>query len=289
MKKLNSLYSLIHKAALGLGLTALIFATSCTTSVEPVNGIDEESVIAELIAAADFDEVDDLSSTAMSSADGNSGGRVVEIEDHRFSCAEVTRDFENQMIIIDFGDSCVGPNGIVRSGKIIINYDGPRFIPGSTWVTSFEDFYIDGRHIEGVRTVTNITEELFTSPMYHIVLEGGKVTWPDETFATREVDKVRVWKRAENPMLDEFWILAQSTCSGVNREEVIFSSLVISDLIYKKECFAPGTGRYPVAGVKDVILNGITYTVDFGDGECDSIVTVTVDGVSETIDLSDRK
>ena len=54
MKNLNSPYSLIHKVALGLGLTALIFTASCTTELEPTSGINEAEVEADLIAQADF-------------------------------------------------------------------------------------------------------------------------------------------------------------------------------------------------------------------------------------------
>jgi hypothetical protein len=288
MKKVNSLYALVYKSVFVLGLTALIFSVSCTSEIEPTASIDDASVEADLIAQADFEEVDDMTSNVMAVAEGGIGGRVTGFEDDRCQCAVVTHDKENQVITIDFGDGCTGPNGVVRSGKIIINYDGQRFVPGSYWVITFEEFYINRRHIEGVRTVTNVSESLDADPKFHVVLEGGKVTWPDETFATREVDRVRVWIRASNPLLDEFHILARSTAEGTTRKEINYSTLVLEDLVYKKMCRGQKRGRIPVSGVKEVIFGGRTFIIDFGDGECDTIVTITTDGETKTVDLSDR-
>lgn len=288
MKKLNSLYALAYRTVLGLGFLAFIFSVSCTTQVEPTNGINEAEIENNALTAADFEEVDDMTSNAMGVADAGTGGRIEGMDDDRMSCAVVTHDVENQTITIDFGDGCTGPNGVTRSGMIIINYDGRRFVPGSSWVVSFDNFYINDRHIEGVRTVTNVSESIDSNPAFHIVLEGGKITWPDSTFATREVDRTRVWVRASNPLLDEYHILAESTTNGVNREGVNYTSLVTEDLIYKRACRGPKRGRVPVAGVKEVTIGDRSFTIDFGDGECDTMVTVTSNGESKTIDLSDR-
>ena len=288
MKKLNSLYTLAHRTVLGLGITALIFSVSCTSDIEPSTGIDNASVEADLIAQADFEEIDDITSGMMLIAEGGVGGRITSVDDERCHCAVVTHDHENHVITIDFGDGCTGPNGVVRSGKIIINYNGYRFVPGSYWIVTFEEFYINRRHIEGVRTVTNVSASLMVNPKFHIVLEGGKVTWPDETFATREVDRVRVWFRAANPLFDEYHILAESTADGTTRKEINYSCVVLSDLVYKRSCRNSVRGRIPVAGVKEVVFGDRTYTIDFGDGECDTIVTITTGDETKTIDLSDR-
>jgi hypothetical protein len=224
----------------------------------------------------------------MSFADGNSGGRIDGMDDERMSCAIITHDHENQIITIDFGDGCEGPNGVVRSGIIIINYDGRRFTPGSTWVISFDNFYVNSRHIEGVRTVSNISESIEADSKFHILLEDGKVTWPDETFATREVDRVRVWVRKSNPQLDEFHILAESIVTGTNRETLRYSCVVVNDLVILRACRGRNYGRIPVSGVKDITIGDRTYSIDFGDGECDSIVTITSGDEVRVVDLSDR-
>ena len=95
MKKLNSLYVLAQKIVFGLGITALIFSVSCTSEIEPSAGIDDSTIEADLIAQADFEEVDDIASNIMGVAEGGEGGRVTSVNDERCSCAVVTHDHEN--------------------------------------------------------------------------------------------------------------------------------------------------------------------------------------------------
>lgn len=290
MKKVNLKSVLTKRAILGLGLAALIFAGGCNKDeVEtPALEIDDATIEAEAIAQSDFEEIDDMTSNIMGVVETATGGRIENVGDDRCHCAEVTHDKENHTITIDFGDGCEGPNGIVRSGIIFITYEGRRFVPGSFWIVTFRDYYVNRRHIEGLRTVTNISESLEANPTFHITLEDGKVTWPDETFATREVDRIRVWVRATNPLLDEFHILTGSVTSGVNREGVNYNTEVLTDLIYKRNCRNDRRVRIPVQGTKQVIKGDRNCVVDFGDGECDTIIVVTCGDQTTTIDMANR-
>ena len=289
MKKANILYTLTKKAFLGLGMAALIFSVACNSDVEtPASGIDEATIEAEAIAQSDFEEVDDLTANAMVFAEGSLGGKIAGFEDDRCHCAEVTHDKEAQTITIDFGDGCEGPNGIVRSGIIFITYDGFRFVPGSFWTVTFRDYYVSDRHIEGLRTITNVSESLLANPTFHITLEDGKVTWPDETFATREVDRTRVWVRDLNPLMDEYHILVGSVTSGINKEGVNYNTEVLTDLIYKRSCRVESRIRIPVQGTRQVVVGDRNCLVDYGEGECDSIIEVTCGEETTTIDLANR-
>jgi len=290
MKKVNILNGLRTKVILGLGMAIMVLFTACDNDpVEsPAATIDEVSLEAESVAQADFEEVDDISANIMGITESSSGGRIASVDDDRCHCAEITHDKENKTITIDFGDGCTGPNGVVRSGIIFITYTGPRFVPGSSWTVTFRDYFVNRRHIEGLRTVTNISESLESNTTFHITLEDGKVTWPDETFATREVDKIRVWVRASNPLLDEFHILAGSVTSGMNRRSIAYKTEVLSDLIYKRNCRNDLRVRIPVQGTKEVITREKTCVIDFGDGECDTIVEITCGDEVRTIDWADR-
>ena len=62
-----------------------------------------------------------------------------------------------------------------------------------------------------------------------------------------------------------------------------------ADLIYKKACRGTNSARIPVQGIKEVVIGDETHIVDFGEGECDSIVTITANGETTEVDLSDRK
>ena len=290
MKSVNLKFALTKKAILGLGLAALVFFAGCNNDDvdPPVSEIDDATIEAEAIAQSDFEEIDDITTNIMGIAEGSSGGRIANVEDDRCKCAEITHDKENHTITIDFGDGCEGPNGIVRSGIIFITYQGHRFVPGSYWTVTFREYFVNRRHIEGLRTVTNISESLDVNPTFHITLEDGKVTWPDETFATRQVDRIRVWVRATNPLLDEFHILSGSVTSGMNRRGVAYKTEVLTDLIYKRNCRNDRRVRIPVQGTKQVVKRDRNCVIDYGDGECDTIIVITCGDRTKTIDMANR-
>ncbi len=289
MEKFKKMNTLLVKGALSLGVVALLFVTSCQQNAEEPSNFDEFSVESNTIAEADFNEVDDFTENMMGYADGSIGGKTAgNDEDGRLSCATITHDKEAQTITIDFGDGCTGSDGVTRSGIIFITYTGSKFLPGSKWTVTFVNFYIDGRHIEGIRTVENVSETLEDNPKFHITLLEGKITWPDQTFATREVDKYRVWVRAANPINDEVHILKRSVASGLNRRGVNYTSTVLNNLIIRRICRPQNKVRIPVQGIKEVVFGDKTYIIDFGDGECDSIVTITTKGKTREVDLSNR-
>lgn len=257
-------------------IALFVFFAACES--DEVNnvedGVDVATLEAEATAESDFDEVDDITSNIMGLAETTAGGRIAEGTDERCHCAVITHDTENKTITIDFGDGCEGPNGVVRSGIIFITYSGPRFVPGSFWTVTFRNYFVNRRHIEGLRTVTNVSESIESHPTFHITLEGGKITWPDGSVATRQVDKTRVWVRATNPLFDEVHILAGSTTSGTNKSAVAYKTQVLTDLIYKRSCRTDSRIRKPVQGTKEITKRERTCVIDYGDGECDSLTTI---------------
>ena len=88
-----------------------------------------------------------------------------------------------------------------------------------------------------------------------------------------------------SPLQDK-WIVSQTdpntpAASGTNRRGKDYSVQITTPLQYFASC-----GRrvhIPVIGVKQVTVDGKAYTVDYGDGTCDNLVTVTANGVSKTV------
>jgi hypothetical protein len=278
------------KAVIGLGILSMLFMTACNQDdvQTPASEIDDAAMEAESIAQSDFEEIDDITSNVMVVTEGSTGGRIASVDDDRCQCAEITHDIVNKTITIDFGDGCEGPMGVVRSGIIFITYDGHRFVPDSWRKITFRDYYVNRRHIEGLRTITNISETIESNPTFHITLKEGKVTWPDETFATREADRIRVWIRAENPLFDEFHILGGSVSSGVNRTGIAYNTEVLTDLVYKRNCRNLRRIRIPVQGTKEIVTRENTCVIDFGDGECDTEVELRCGDTVKNVDWSDR-
>ncbi|MDN5200099.1 hypothetical protein QQ008_01970 [Fulvivirgaceae bacterium BMA10] len=236
-----------------------------------------------------FDETDDIAFEANTKIDNGAinGRSGLDNSDEITRCAEITHDEENKTITIDFGDGCVGPGGVERSGKIIITYTDRKYVPGAVWVYTLENYTVNGIALEGTKTLTNVSESLDDYLSFNKVLEGGKATWPDGAVATREVNKTFTWVREAHPINDEFWV--EGEASGTTKEGVAYSVEILSKMIYKRKCRRQGI-HIAVQGIKSIKKDGQPdVLVDFGDGECDSLVTITKEGESIVVDLKEER
>ncbi len=288
MTSLNPMKTVSRYMALFLVL--FVGVTACEEQQEnpfqsEIDQNDLDNVATEEELQTAYEDVDLISVEAEESldADGTLGGRVQMDETDRLTrCATITHNKEEMTITIDFGDGCEGPDGKVRSGIIFITYTGRLMVPGSVWVITFRDYYVNRRHIEGIKTITNVSGSINDHVSFHKVLEGGKITWPDGTYATREVDKTFTWYRANNPLMDEVHVKGEA--SGMNRRGVAYKTTIISTIIWKRACRLRGV-CVPVQGLKLIERRDhADILVDFGDGECDLFVTITKNGESKVIE-----
>ncbi|MFN5168626.1 MAG: hypothetical protein ACK5DD_03320 [Cyclobacteriaceae bacterium] len=289
----------LFRTAAYLGCLSLGLLSSCSEDPFELSSSDAENVSNEAITEAYLEDVDDMSALAVAAEPGSlsgsreaSNGRGEKPDDSRFTCATVTLEFANDntqlnphgFITIDFGAGCTDPRGNVRKGKIVVEFLKRRFSLGSKIVTELQGYSVNGISIEGVRTVTNVTESL-AAPKFNITLTGGKVTWPDGTFATRETNHFRTWVRNINPMLDE--IRVYGAAAGSNRRGKIYQVEVSSDdpLVYKRECALSARIFMAVSGTRKLTADGKLISIDYGDGACDRLVTITINGRSREIEV----
>jgi len=289
------------KGLSGLALITLVFLASCTDDKFDLSVNDSENVENEAATDGYFEDADDIATLAVA-ADGStlSGSRqsasgrggVKPNGDLRFNCATVTFEFAadnstttpHGYITIDFGTGCTDGKGNVRKGIMVVEFMGKRFLSGSKIITTFDGYSINDVQIEGTRTVTNVTGSTEASPKFSIVLEGGKATWPDGSTATREVNRTREWIRGTNPLQDE-WIV-DGTAAGTNRSGGVYQVDITTPLVYKRECAINNKVFMAVEGVKVLTVdNNKVITIDYGTGECDKIVTVTINGQSRTVEV----
>ena len=248
---------------------------------------DSQNVSSEASVDSYFEDVEDLSSTALMAEDPTSlGGRIAGSDD-RF-CDNSTVGFVGNntagTITIDFGtgDGCTDPRGNVRKGKIIITFTGNRFEINNSITTTFDNFSINGVMIEGSRTV-KLTS---LSPVIHeITVLDGKITWPDATSATRDAHHFRKWdSKGTLPRTDDEIVLLANggTASGVNRRGKAYTMQITEEIVFKAVCFS--TSKFlPVAGEKLLTVDGKQVIVNYGQGECDNEISVTINGVTRVV------
>ncbi len=253
-------------------LSAFIFSSCSDDESNFGEEIAEElDVDSEAALESNFEDIDTMVEAGMLTLE--EGGRIQ--RDVILDCATVEKDTVNKVVTIDYGDGCTGPRGRVRKGKVIIEYNERRLIPGAFRIVTLEDFFIDSVQVEGTRTLTNTSAELSDSPEFTVTLVGGKLTFPDETFATREANHTRTWIRANNPLEDETQV--EGGASGSRRDGVSYSIEILERLVYKRACRQDGV-FIPVQGVKQITSGDDVGIIDFGDGRCDNLVTITING-----------
>jgi len=258
---------------------------------------DTQEITEESVTDAYFLDLDDMATVAIGTPadDQYSGGRAatqLTIVDSRFCegakvtitpSANSTISVPSGVMTVDFGAGCMDARGNMRSGKLIFTYNKWRFMPGSTIVITTDNYVINTVKLEGTRTLTNINEDgddEMVPRKFNSLLEDGKATFNDGSIAERESDITWQWTRTDSPANDFLTILATSSANGKTREGGVYDVSVYESLIYKRNC------GIAVSGIKKYMLESKEITIDYGDGDCDKSVIVTVNGTSRSFTIS---
>lgn len=174
-------------------------------------------------------------------------------------------------ITIDYGtDGCTRPDGRILKGKLIVYQTNEIRTAGAVRSITHDNFFVDDIKVEGARSWTNngVNTDGFFS--YTKTATDMKLTYPDGLSTT--------WNKTRTSTLiqgggtpyiaDDVWSTT-GTASGVNRNGVAFSATILEALIKKIGC------RWITDGVIQFTRDGNSSTLDFGNGECDRLGTVT--------------
>lgn len=287
--KTNNLFGKIISLTLIGGVLVIL---SCNDE-DRLTLADTQDITEEAVTDSYFQDMDDMAGIAIDAPEDDeySGGRkatTITIEDQRFCAGSIitivpgansTLSEPRGVLTVDFGTiGCADLKGNVRTGKLIFTYNKWRFQPGSTIVTTTDNYIINGIKLEGTRTLTNVTGSTSESPKFNVVLENGKATFlADGTIAERESDITWEWKRAEAYLL----IDQSSTASGTTRGGRTYSVSLSKALKYMRFCGIPveGIKKYIIDSSKEIII-------DYGNGTCDKSVVITVNGATRNLNVN---
>jgi hypothetical protein len=196
-----------------IAAVAVIFSTFLLISCQKESSVDSSPAVTEEEAAtlsdessqaeASFDDAEDIAMTA-AEEEGNAGGfgvegktsvtgriylpAFLELRARIGDCAVITVTPNDstypKTVTIDFGNGCVGHDGKLRKGKLVLHFTGPVRRPGSVVTLTFVGYYVNGVHIEGTKIFKNLSEP----PMHKWSVEvvNGKVTFPSGRWFTYE-------------------------------------------------------------------------------------------------------
>lgn len=260
-----------------LSLLALLFSAAVFTSCnrDDDNGSDAEEDETIQNASIGEDATDDAIEIGYQTEVNlkNSGGRTAA------SCPAVSIDKVAKKITIDFGDGCTGPYGRTRKGKIIIAYSGEIGDSLANRIITFEGYSVNNKGITGT---IELRDQSINNAGY---LQSTKrvtdltVTWPSGKTIVYNGSRTREWMSGRgdgDPSNNIYRITGSMT--GLSSTGRSFTHEITTPIISDWSCAADG-GFARVSGIVEMTrLNGYVSrkrTVDYGDGTCDNVITIT--------------
>lgn len=218
---------------------------------------------------------------------GNMESYKTESANSILSCAVVEHDTTEipYKISVDFGSGCTLEDGSVVTGKITVTYNNKKFTePGSHATANLDSFYVNGDKIAGTVDIINNGTNSNNNLVFGIVITGGKIIYgSDGRFIKQDVHWELEFIRNDLETSDDDILSLTGGTNGVTSDNFAYVETITVPLIGSRHpaCvreFVKGTTLIQISGQSDI-------TLDYGDGTCDELATVTQEGVTETITL----
>lgn len=201
-------------------------------------------------------------------------------------CATVTWDTAAQTITIDFGSTgcvCTAPwDGKTRKGQIIFSYTGAYRDSGTVITIHTQDYYVDDNKFDLTKTVTNLGLNTNGNLNYDINVSQAVITLANAAGTISWTShRNREWTEGESTLtpFDDVYLISGSA-NGTDRNNNAFTVSIVDPLKIDLSC------THITAGSIDLTPSGLpTRHIDWGNGTCDDIATVEINGVVYTIHI----
>jgi len=267
-----------------LAVSLMIFAfTSCqkkevTTAFDEITLSQQETQSEEALSDVDLlvdETVDNYSGQLKSALLGN----FMYLSD----CAIITVNMtvSPKVITIDFGTSCTGKDGKVRSGKIIVKSDSFTSFP-SVRTKTFENYVVDGKTIQGtvIKTILKDQENNIRTAEINEDITIGFTG--NEESARRIAHLTRQFQRGILASATDNKIVTWGTVEFIRVSGVKVNKTVAAEtpLVFSVAC------HHIVSGMVSISTsNNFNWTIDFGNGTCDNTATLTIGSKSREINI----
>lgn len=269
---------------LGFLITAWLAFPSCEKSKqEAVETADIEESVKMATADDLFDEVEEIADQAWEKGtvllkDGDAD------RPHLGDCVTITVDTTAipRVMTIDFGETnCFCNDGKYRRGQIIVTFTGRYRRIGAVITHTFNNYYVNDNHVEGTKVMTNLglNENGFMQFKHEVtgsitfIADGKVLSWTSlKTRTWIEGRETPRWR--DDVFLIEGGSTASSSTGGSHVREIT------NPLRRELNCkwFVSGTVLTTPAVRPERLL-------DFGDGTCDNLATLTIGDRTTTIIL----
>lgn len=182
-------------------------------------------------------------------------------------------------ITIDFDadTTCMrGDDDERRSGKII---DSVLIVLSKTNFKSFESITFQNYWRDSTKIDGSISVEA-TKGNTVVKINGSKIKYRDGTSSSWTGNLVFTTQRSGTGNSYVSTRTITGSWSGTTRSGTTFSANITKDVVFKASCFGHRHRFTPVGGTIEVTTNGVASTIDYGDGSCDRVYTITTAGTT---------
>jgi len=178
-------------------------------------------------------------------------------------------------VTLDFGDGCELRNGNFVSGKIIFEYERDPEAATKMISYTFENFYFNRKNIAGggsiLRERSNENGNHQSTKTFDIT-----VTWPDGSFASKVGVRVREWIEGQGtPAWGDNVFLITGNGTFTKKNGTVLSAEIVEPLRRELAC------KFLVSGIVNLTKNENKGVLNYGDGACDDLATISINGGEE--------
>lgn len=255
-------------------------AVQSDTQNDAQTSVDSKSSV---VVASTTQEVISVTSDAMNSNGSSNGGRSASGRTSGSSCdPDVTIDYSvntndkdsvvhQGAITIDYGDGSSCSGSTVRKGKMVDDFKAvgiwkDRELNFTTDETiTLNGYYLDSAQVDGVIVSSSKSGESTSS----VEAKNAKITYADGTTLS--------WSGTYTYTSGDDSTEMTGTWTGTNRKGEAFTAKVTQSVVYKYNC-KRNDNWIPVSGKIEEKTGDKVSIIDYGDGTCDNVYTITADG-----------
>lgn len=261
-----------------LAIATLTF-TSCSKDENTTKPLTENDILAENKIDAAIEDISDLVENQYLTQEAEAKRQTAPAS-FLPPCAVVTvnRTFTSYTRTVDFGTAgCDLGNGNIMRGKIIMHFSADFNTLTTIISYTFDDFYHNNNHIVGNKTMTRIRqnangnpERRFEVDMHITFANGGE--YDRQGIRVKEFTEGHdTWTLSDNVHV----ITGNSTTSYP--DGTVNSSDITTPIRRAFSC------RFTAEGVIEFHRNSDVAILDYGNGNCDNIADLTINGTTRQI------
>jgi len=182
-------------------------------------------------------------------------------------------------VVIDYGTSCTGYDGVVRSGQILAHMTKAYPDSASLTIVTFNNYYVNNRLITGTERITNTGKNAAGHHTFDVEVQNGNLYSPDGITVYNSIQQ-REWIEGDSTLLDptDDVYMITGTANGTTTDNVHYTATITKALRVAVGC------AWIESGVVEITEPNIpVISLDYGNGTCDNNAVATCSGYTFNI------